>query len=183
MTDIYPPGVQHEALVRLAESVCSAATALRRDECGDPRFNGSRGHIYAVIGTLGEPGKEGFLLYCRCESGQAWTWAKKKMAFAKVTQDGDDEGILFLDRFPTKSEAEIIRAYLGIAKRPQFTAETLARKREVFPMVRRELAEKCPAADVSGSLPNLSPKVGILAIPVTDEATSVLAQRAVARRT
>jgi hypothetical protein len=38
-------------------------------------------------------------------------------AFTKVTQDGDSEGCLKLDRLPTPAEANIIRAELGIRKK------------------------------------------------------------------
>jgi hypothetical protein len=46
--------------------------------------------------------------------GAAWTWAKKQLGFCRVTQDGDDEGILRLDRLPWPDEASEIRALLGI---------------------------------------------------------------------
>jgi hypothetical protein len=39
------------------------------------------------------------------------------MAFAKITLDGDDEGLAFLARLPTPQEAAILRDKLGIAKR------------------------------------------------------------------
>jgi hypothetical protein len=57
---------------------------LRRDECGDPQINGKRDHIYAV--------PEGFQLYCVCESRKAWTYAKRALSFARVTQDGNEKG-------------------------------------------------------------------------------------------
>ncbi len=124
--DIYPPTVQRSALLKFAEALNSASNAFRRDECGDPRINGSRGHAYAAL--VG--GKPGFQLYCICESKQAWTWAKKLMTFAKVTQDGDEEGILFLDRLPTATEAEIIRSYLGIRPKPEVNAQEAERRRQ-----------------------------------------------------
>ena len=39
------------------------------------------------------------------------------LAFCRVTQDGDDEGCLHLDRLPTAAEAELIREAVGIRKR------------------------------------------------------------------
>jgi hypothetical protein len=39
------------------------------------------------------------------------------MTFAKVMQDGDIDGCRFMDRMPTKAEAEVIRARLGILKK------------------------------------------------------------------
>jgi hypothetical protein len=46
------------------------------------------------------------MIYVSCETKMGWTYAKKALGFAKLTNDGDDEGALFLDRLPTKSEAE-----------------------------------------------------------------------------
>ena len=112
---------QRAALVAFAEALSSASAAFRRDECGDPRINGRRGHVYAVSGN--------FQLFCVCESKKAWTWAKKALRFARVTQDGDDEGMLFLDRLPTPAEAIVIRDYLGIAKRPSLSQDHVARLR------------------------------------------------------
>jgi hypothetical protein len=44
-----------------------------------------------------------------------------------VTQDGDDEGILRLDRLPTADEADTIRDLIGIRKRRHMTAEALSK--------------------------------------------------------
>jgi hypothetical protein len=122
LSDRYPPSHQREALTVFAQALGSALSALRRDKCGDPRINGRRGHVYAV--------PEGFQLYCACDSRMGWTWAKKKLAFARVTQDGDEEGMVMMDRRPTPAEAEIIRDYLGINKAREYGEETLARLRE-----------------------------------------------------
>jgi hypothetical protein len=48
------------------------------------------------------------------------------MSFAKVTQDGDEDGCLFLDRLPTKTEAATIRDKLAIPKRVDLGAGSLA---------------------------------------------------------
>ena len=50
--------------------------------------------------------------------------------FAKVTQDGDEEGALVLDQLPTKAEAAEIRAILGIPKRIELSEGQLANLRE-----------------------------------------------------
>jgi hypothetical protein len=42
-----------------------------------------------------------------------WTWAKRRLAFCELTQDGDAEGVFRLQRLPTASEAEEIRYVLG----------------------------------------------------------------------
>ena len=97
---------------------------------GDWRIKGKLGFIYAVPGTLDEPGREGFLLYCERETKQAWTWAKKLLSFCAGTQDGDTEGVLFLGQLPTPADAETIRDVIGVAKRPVYDEEVMARKRE-----------------------------------------------------
>ena len=49
------------------------------------------------------------------------------LAFCRVTQDGDDEGCLHLDRLPTAAEAELIREAVEIRKRLHHSPEALAR--------------------------------------------------------
>ena len=39
---------------------------------------------------------------------------ERALSFPRVTQDGDEEGMLIMDRLPTAEEAEAIRSYLGI---------------------------------------------------------------------
>jgi hypothetical protein len=118
MSDCHPPAPQRAALAAFAEALGSASTAFRRDECGDPRINGKRGHVYAV--------SRGFLISCACDSRRAWTYAKRPLSGARVTQDGDEEGSFVMDRAPTAEEAETIRRYLGIVKRPELSAEHVA---------------------------------------------------------
>jgi hypothetical protein len=43
-----------------------------------------------------------------------------------VTQDGEDEGLLRLDRPPLSTEAEAIRDLIGIRKRRHMTAEAMS---------------------------------------------------------
>jgi hypothetical protein len=64
------------------------------------------------------------------ESSTRWTYAKRALGFAVLTQDGDGDGVLFLDRLPSKSEAETIRKTLGIAKVVEMAPDDLARRRE-----------------------------------------------------
>ena len=51
------------------------------------------------------------------------------MSFAKVTQDGDEEGCLFMAGLPTESEAEAIRDKVGIPKKREVSEEELIRLR------------------------------------------------------
>ena len=70
------------------------------------------------------------MIYVSCETKMGWTYAKKALGFAKLTNDGDDEGAFFLGRLPTKSEADAIRSYCGIRKRAELSEESLAQIRE-----------------------------------------------------
>jgi hypothetical protein len=148
MTDSYPPALQRHRLTELAAGLNCSYAALRRDEYGDWRINGKYGHVYAVPGMTvhGLPPGEGFQFYCQCASKQAWTWAKKAMFFAVVTQDSDEEGMLFLNRMPLTDEADIIRSYLGIRKRTEYSDEVLAQKRAAMLNMKGALREK-PASD------------------------------------
>jgi hypothetical protein len=60
-------------------------------------------------------------------SSRPWKNAKARLTFCKVTQDGDWEGCLHLDRLPTADEAVVIRKVLGIRKRRHMTAEALSK--------------------------------------------------------
>lgn len=65
-----------------------AAGAVRmRDECGDWRIEGNRGHIYAVPRALDELHAPGFQIYFGGEGVEkGWLNTKREMAFAKVMQ-------------------------------------------------------------------------------------------------
>jgi hypothetical protein len=121
---------QRPALLALAEAIKSRDAALRRDECGDWRINGRQGHIYAVPGSLDRPNTPGFLFYIASCSARAWTNSKRSLAFADLSQNGDDEGCLFLDRLPSAAEAKVVRSRLGIAKARSMSEEELARRRK-----------------------------------------------------
>ena len=43
------------------------------------------------------------------ESVRRWKNVKKRLAIRRISQDGDDEGCLHLDRLPTAHEADLIR--------------------------------------------------------------------------
>ena len=116
--DTFPPAVQRPAMLSLASALSSASTALRRDECGDWRIRGTAGHAYAIPG--------GFLLIAETGTARAWSAVKRRLAFARVQRDGDDEGALMLDRLPTTAEAREIRRALGIRKRPALMAPPTA---------------------------------------------------------
>lgn len=95
-------------LMQLHAALNAANTALRLDECRLWAIRGSRGHA----ATWGD-GRT-WLLVVHCRSKYGWAVAKRYLAFAEVTQDGDDEGVLRLLRLPTPEQAITIRKYLGV---------------------------------------------------------------------
>ncbi len=62
-------------------------------------------------------------------SEKGWLNTKREMAFAKVTQDGDVDGCMFMARLPTEAEAKVIRSRLGILKKREVGELELERLR------------------------------------------------------
>lgn len=142
MADSFPPAKQRQRILRLAEHLGSRGGALRRDECGDWRISGRKGHIYAV--------PEGFQIMLTDWSAKGWNAAKRALTFATVMQDGDDEGGLIMDRCPTPAEAEILRHWVGIGKKPQYSEEIKAQLRERMLAARQLIGQKTASDDVDG---------------------------------
>ncbi len=121
--DIFPPTAQRPRLVEFAKALGSAPRALRTDECGDPVIAGQTGHIYAICGSLDEPNRPGWQFYVGCDTGMAWTYAKRALKFAgEPTNDGDTEGMFIMHRLPSPAEAETIRRYCGTRKKSDMGA-------------------------------------------------------------
>jgi hypothetical protein len=103
-------GQVRSRLEMLLGALDASPTALGLDRWGDWAIFGKLGHIF-IDG-------HGFLLYVTTgESPRRWFNVKQQLNFCRLTQDGDDEGALHLDRLPTKIEASAIRKALGIRKR------------------------------------------------------------------
>ena len=131
MTDKYPPVVQRPALLKLVEALGCREGALRRDECGDWRIEGDAGHVYAVPGSLDRPKAEGFHIFIGCDTVRQWSAVKAAVKpFTDMTNDGSDEGMLFLDHLPTPGEAEILRRYVGIRKKREDSEATVTERNE-----------------------------------------------------
>jgi hypothetical protein len=99
--------IQLETLLR---ALGASPRALRLDGCGDWAIIGKLGHIFL-------DGQEFLLCVTTDESVRRWFNVKQQLSFCRLTQDGDDEGCLHLDRLPTNIEASAIRKALGIRKR------------------------------------------------------------------
>jgi hypothetical protein len=115
-------------LQALLTALGASPAALRRDlhrgegRKGDYGIHGKLGHVY----TDGV----GFLLCVtadeRTQSARRWTNVKGRLMFCRLTQDGEDEGCLRLDRIPNLAEAVVIRYALGIKRKRQLTPEAAA---------------------------------------------------------
>jgi hypothetical protein len=115
---------QAEDKARLAaflDAIDGVKTAFRLDENRLWTIRGKHGYI----STWGDGAS--FLLYVQCRSPKHWTFTKKRLAFATVTQDGDEGGCLRMQRLPSPDEAVIIRDVLGIWQTRKMDEEALAR--------------------------------------------------------
>ncbi len=105
-----------ETLVRALDAT---SRALRRDSCGAWAIKGKRGYIYS-------DGSGFLIVVTTSDCIRRWANTKRKLAFCRVTQDGDDEGCLYLDHPPTPTEADLIRDALKIKRKRQYTPDQLA---------------------------------------------------------
>jgi hypothetical protein len=123
---MHPQLNDREGLQILLAALDASTVALRRElhrgeaRKGNYGIHGKWGHIY-IDG-------EGFLLCVtakdeRDQSPRRWTSIKRRLAFCRIRQDGDDEGCLHLDQLPTPVQAGLIRQALGIRKRRTLTED------------------------------------------------------------
>ncbi len=106
-------------LETLLNDLDATPRALRRDACGDWIIKGKHGCIFA-------DGKGFRIVAGTDESSRRWTNVKRRLSFCRITQDGDDEGCLHLDRRPTDAEAEAIRDAIHIKRKRHYSPEHLA---------------------------------------------------------
>jgi hypothetical protein len=121
-----------DQLETMVQALDASPRALHRPICrgwaGDYQISGKRGHIL--------PDGDGFLLFVSGRSKQHWTHLKKALRFCRLTQDGDDEGCLHLERLPVPAEADAIRGALGIRRRRHLSEEELVRTRSTLERAR-----------------------------------------------
>jgi len=69
-----------------------------------------------------------------------WTNAKKAFSFARLLNDGGEEGSFVLDRFPAGNEAAVIRHYVGVTKKREVSPDLVLRVQRNPPQEGRESA-------------------------------------------
>jgi hypothetical protein len=123
--------IDRERLVALLTALDASSRCLERPVCrgwvGDWQITGKHGH--AMTNGVG------YLLYAHA-TPRRWTSIKQSLVFCKLSQDGDDEGILYLDRLPAAAEAEAIRDAIGIRKRRHMSEAQIERSRSVLASAR-----------------------------------------------
>jgi hypothetical protein len=123
--------IDRERLVALLEALDASPRCLERPVCrgwvGDWQITGKHGHA-TTDGT-------GYLLYAHA-TPRRWTSIKQSLSFCKLSQDGDDEGILCLDRLPNEAEAKALRDALGVRKHRHMTEAQIERSRSVLASAR-----------------------------------------------
>jgi hypothetical protein len=99
-------------------------TTARRDESGDRSITGKLGDI--VEGTL--TGVHGYYVSFMYPSARKLRAVLKSFRFARVTQRGDSEAVIFLSRCHAMSRAEDLRVAINARKRPTLTTEQRRQK-------------------------------------------------------
>jgi hypothetical protein len=110
------------SLKALLGALDASEVALQRNLVrGEGRVGGWA--IYGKLGHVYSDG-DGYLLCVveddeREQSARRWSNVKARLVseLCRLTQDGDDEGCLHLDRLPAPHEVAVIREALGIRKR------------------------------------------------------------------
>lgn len=105
-------------LMKLSDCLETSYQRIHLDECGDWNIYGSKGKIFTDAKL--------WYVYFSCGSKRGWNNLKARLKFMEVSQDGDAEGILKLERMPTEKEAEKLRKDIGLRKRTILTEEQRA---------------------------------------------------------
>lgn len=105
-------------LSQLCDSLDISDNNLRRDELNYWNIFGRKGSIFTDSKL--------WHVLVSCDSKRLWSATKSKLKFMMVSQDGDTEGIMKLERMPLPKEAAIVRKVLGLNKRPALTEEARA---------------------------------------------------------
>jgi len=87
-----------------------------RDEYDYWTLKGKRGFI--------DTDSEYWYVRLECETPLLWRRVKNSLQFMEIWQDGEDEGALRLQRYPTAVESQKIRKYLGFRKSTKLSEES-----------------------------------------------------------
>ena len=102
-------------LRKLVDIMKVSRTKIKLDECEDWCITTREGKVYT----------DGKKIYVHFFHGwkTSWDTVKTHLPFMEVQIDGDTEGVLALDRLPTKDEAEAIRIELKLSMKKVLTKE------------------------------------------------------------
>lgn len=106
----------------LSDALDTSHQRIRLDPCRDWNIKGTRGHIFTDAKL--------WYVFVAASSKRHWTAIKHKLQFMELSQDGDDEGVLKLERMPTPAEAKTIRAVIGLRPRTKLTEQQRAELRD-----------------------------------------------------
>ena len=107
--------MDRELLLNLCNHLSISKNNLRRDEL----------NYYNLVGKRGWIDTDSVFWYVRvgCKSSRVWKNVKSALRFMVLWQDGDDEGALRLDRYPTEEEAQKIRKICGFTRSRKMSEE------------------------------------------------------------
>lgn len=106
-----------QLLNTLIEFLHISPSRLCLDECGDWMLKGREDNKIITDGVR-------WFVYIKLEGhARKWNNVKKRLAFMKIEQDGDDEGILSMLNWPSDEQAEILRKAVGFRKSTELSIE------------------------------------------------------------
>ena len=111
-------------LIELMDALDVVRSALCRDENGLWILKGSRGYA----STWGD--RQTWHLIVHGTTSRQWGYHQKRLRFAELVQDGDDEGCFRLRRPLNEEQTAIIREIAGLHRRMEMTPERLERLRQ-----------------------------------------------------
>jgi len=102
-------------LITLCDKLDISNRRICKDSYGNAYLQGRKGFI--------DTDSEFWYVRISCRTPTLWKNVKKRLNFMVLWQDGDEEGALRLDRYPTEKESEIIRENVGFSRKPKLTEE------------------------------------------------------------
>lgn len=127
--EIIPLG---EKWKRSLKKALETSTRWTIDNCGDYNLLGTKGKIFIDDNF--------WYVYVEIQAG-----TREDLSFMKISQDGDYELIVKLDRLPTKKEAKIVRNKVGLKKKRTLSPEQVKIMTERLFSYRYKPADKQPS--------------------------------------